>query len=320
MVRTRLSRYKRIRSLAGLCGGAKTCNPPCAAQMMEGNLLEKHDTYSVQKTLMTIVIYFLLFLCGDLLNSLIFDLIFSVIKLSVREFYVIIRMSGCLVLTYLFFWRYTTRGLRLEMSAFGITFGIKRWGILFAVFLPAFVVFAFLLVGRAEMGSLAFSSIILAVAASMITALKAGILEEMLFRGFIMKLLENRWNKFTAILVPSFIFSLAHIPSVESITVESVLLLVISGTLVGVMFSLVAYREKSIANSIAMHAMWNFVMVTDILHITTEQGSYGNPIFSIIIPSDSILLTGAGFGVEASLVAMVGYACICVMTLWGRRK
>lgn len=78
--------------------------------------------------------------------------------------------------------------------------------------------------------------------------------------------------------------------------------------------------RKSIANSIAMHAMWNFVMVTDILHITTEQGSYGNPIFSIIIPSASILLTGAGFGVEASLVAMVGYACICVMALWGRRK
>lgn len=49
----------------------------------------------------------------------------------------------------------------------------------------------------------------------------------------------------------------AHIPSVESITVESVLLLVISGTLAGVMFS---------------------------------------------------------------LAAMVGYACICAMILWGRRK
>ena len=43
---------------------------------------------------------------------------------------------------------------------------------------------------------------------------------------------------------------------------------------------------------------------------------YGNPIFSIIIPFDNVLLTGAGFGVEASIIAIVGYACICAVVLW----
>ena len=61
-------------------------------------------------------------------------------------------------------------------------------------------------------------------------------------------------------------------------------------------------------------------MVTSILHITTEQGYYGNPILSIIIPFDNVLLTGAGFGVEASIIAIVGYACICAGVLLSKNS
>lgn len=61
-------------------------------------------------------------------------------------------------------------------------------------------------------------------------------------------------------------------------------------------------------------------MVTDILHITTLQGAYGMPIVSVTIPSDNILLTGGGFGVEASLVAMIGYALICGAISFFKKK
>ena len=61
-----------------------------------------------------------------------------------------------------------------------------------------------------------------------------------------------------------------------------------------------------------MHTVWNFAIVTDILHITTSEGAYGEPIFQLIIPSDSILLTGAGFGIEASLIAIIGYTLACL--------
>ena len=135
-----------------------------------------------------------------------------------------------------------------------------------------------------------------------------------------MKLLENRWNKFVAIFAPSFLFSLLHIPSMETFSVVGVMLLIVSGTLVGIMFSLVAYKGNSISNSAIIHTVWNLVMVTSILHITTEQGYYGNPIFSIIIPFDNVLLTGAGFGVEASIIAIVGYACICAVVLLSKNS
>lgn len=282
--------------------------------------MEGQSNLSTQKTLKNIVLYFLLFLAGDFINSLVWDLFFSVVELPYRELYSVLRMSGQLFFTCLFFWIYTVKVLHLKMRSFGISFDIKPWGVLFSVLLPTFVVLVFLLIGNGYVNSFAVSDAILIVISSILTALKAGIIEEMLFRGFIMKLLESRWNKFVAIFAPSFLFSLLHIPSMETFSVVGVLLLIVSGTLVGIMFSLIAYKGNSIANSAIIHTVWNFVMVTGILHITTERGYYGNPIFSIIIPSDQVLLTGAGFGVEASIIAIVGYVCICAVVLLSKNS
>ena len=135
-----------------------------------------------------------------------------------------------------------------------------------------------------------------------------------------MKSLENRWNKYIAILAPSFIFSLLHIPSMQTFTVSGVVLIIISGTLVGIMFSLVTYKGNSIINSALIHGVWNFFIITDIMHITAAQETYGKPIFSVIISSNNILLTGAGFGVEASLISIIGYILICSFTMIPKKK
>ncbi|MDD3222854.1 MAG: CPBP family intramembrane metalloprotease [Clostridia bacterium] len=274
----------------------------------------KNNNFSTTKTIANILIYFVLFLAGELGSSLLFDLIFSVFKFSNVEYYYILRMLGSLIFTFFLFWIYTTKVLHREMKDFGITCDIKQWGVILSVLLPAFVVGIFLQLGEMRINSFSTVEIVLIIIASICIGLKSGILEEMLFRGFIMKLLENRWNRYIAIFVPSFLFSLVHIPSMENFTIGGVMLLIISGTLVGVMFSLVAYKGNSISNSAMMHGIWNFVLITDILHITTSAGAYGKPIFSLIIPSENILLTGGGFGIEASLVAIIGYLFVCSMT------
>ena len=276
--------------------------------------------FSTSKTLVNILVYFLLFLAGDLFSSIPFDLLFSFVELPSNALYVILRMLGALLLTIFLFWLYTTKGLHLKMKDFGITPNIKKWGVLISVFLPVFVTAIFAMIGKFEVNSFSAGEICLIVIASMLIALKSGITEEMLFRGYIMKLLESRWNKYIAILIPSFLFSLVHIPSMETFTVSGVLLLIISGTVVGIMFSLVSYKGKSISNSALLHAAWNFIMITDILHITTAQGTYGSPIFSIIISSDNVFLTGAGFGIEASIIAIIGYILVCGFVLIPKKK
>lgn len=291
--------------------------------LINWNLLGEYfvnRTYSTAKTLQYIIIYFLLFLAGELLNSLIFDTIFRVVKLPIRDLYVILRMAGGLIITYILFWLYTARGLHLKMTDFGITLAVQKWGILYAVCLPVGVAAAFLFIGEGSVNAVSFGEVILIIIGSLLMAFKAGILEEMLFRGYIMRLLESRWNKCIAILVPSFVFSLVHIPSMQTFSVSGVLLLIVSGTLVGMIFSFAAYKGNSISNSVLLHAVWNFLLVTDVLHITTSQEAYGAPIFSIIIPSDNIFITGAGFGVEASLVSIIGYFLICGAMILPKKK
>ena len=146
--------------------------------------------FSTPKTISVIIVYFLLFLAGDLLGSLIFDFLFSIIDLPVRELYPIIRMPDYLLLTLIFFWLYTTKVLHLKMEDFGISFSVKWWGVSLSVLLPAFVVTIFLIIGRAQVNVFSTGDIFLIGILSILIALKAGILEEILFRGFIMRLLE----------------------------------------------------------------------------------------------------------------------------------
>ncbi len=261
-----------------------------------------------------IVIYFVLFMLGDLLNSILFDLLFIFIKPTYTEMYSILRMAGCIIITYICFGIYTEKCIHMKMKDFGITFDIKKWGVIFSVILPAFVIVVYLMLGDIYITTFPAVQMILVLIASILRALKAGILEEMLFRGYIMKLLEERWGKYVAIFVPSFVFSLLHIPSMETFSIAGVLLLITSGTMVGIMFSLVTYKGNSISNSVLIHTLWNLTMVTSVLHISTKQSAYGKPIVSILIPNDNILLTGGGFGVEASIVAIGGYVLICLLT------
>ena len=224
--------------------------------------MEGKSSFSTKRVIFNVGIYFLLFLAGDLINSLTWDFIFSNVGPLHNEVYSIVRMSGQLLLTCLFFWLYTAKVLHLKMNCFRINMNAKFWGLLLAVLLPGFVVIIFFLIGKTEIASFETSEVILVVISSILTALKAGITEEMLFRGFIMKLLESRWNRYVAVLAPSFLFSLLHIPSMETFSIIGVILLIVSGTLVGVMFSVVAYKGNSIANSAIIHTVWNFAMIT----------------------------------------------------------
>ncbi|MDD6039523.1 MAG: type II CAAX endopeptidase family protein [bacterium] len=272
------------------------------------------------KTGLNILIYLLLFLAGDLVSGLFFDILFRFIHLPMSELYIIPRKLGAFLMIVLLFWLYTKKVLHMDMRDFGITCKLKTWGVIMAILLPAYVVVVYCMIGKTQLHAAPSNQVIAIIVLAVLIALKSGITEEMLFRGFIMKLMEKRWNKAVAIVAPSFLFALVHIPSMETITIAGVLLLIISGTLVGVMFSLAAYQEHSIANSAIIHIIWNLFFVTDILRITTAEGAYGNPLISIIIPSENMLITGSGFGIEASLISAVGYAVVCIVICLMRKK
>lgn len=141
--------------------------------------------------------------------------------------------------------------------------------------------------------------------------LGAGFAEEMIFRGIIMKVLENCFGKKAAIIIPSVIFGLIH--TTDGMNVKDMLILFIAGTSVGIMFSLITYASGTIWASAIVHAIWNTVMIGGILNIGVEHTA--DAIFSYKLTSTSLLITGGTFGVEASVVAIGGYLLVSLFAV-----
>lgn len=276
-----------------------------------------NDNLSKRKTLMHIVALLVIMFAGDFLSSIPFDIIFRYVELPLDWMYGSARITACIIVTYLIFRFYTHKFLHSKMEEFRIgRLGVRLVDILFALLLPSFVIGVFIILGKPFINHNLTNSVMSSIVViSLFRALKAGILEEILFRGYIMKLLENRWNKYIAIILPSLIFSLAHIPSMQEFNLVSLLLLICSGTLVGIMFSLIAYRNNSIWGSALIHTIWNFIMCGDILRIYFGKEISAKAIFTIILPTKNYLITGAGFGIEASIIAIVGYTIISIIAL-----
>lgn len=217
-------------------------------------------------------------------------------------------------------WLFCTKYLKAELAVFLIPkcrIQIK-WAVA-AVLLPVLVtaVYLFLpgdfIVNPLDTGiKLAFVTRGIFVA-----GLGAGIVEEMLFRGLLMNAVIQKWGKAAGILAPSLFFASLHIIGMNFSLLSCVQVLV-AGTLVGVMFSLIALESHSIWNSAIVHAVWNMIIIGGGLTIGTELNEYA--ICSYVLETRSFLLTGGEFGIESSVVSILGYLLVGLIAwrCWSR--
>ena len=141
----------------------------------------------------------------------------------------------------------------------------------------------------------------------------AGAVEEMIFRGVIMGMLEQRIRQVKAVLLPSVLFAVVHMVG-GSFDVMSMLQLLVSGSLVGILFSLIAIESGSIWNSALVHGIWNMVMAGGILHIGKAIDSQA--LYNWVLNTDETLWTGGEFGAEASLIAITVYLLVICLAVW----
>ena len=71
--------------------------------------------------------------------------------------------------------------------------------------------------------------------------------------------------------------------------------------------------HNSIWSAALMHGVWNLVMVGGLLHIGTVADS--DVWVQYLLDSDSLLLTGGDFGIEASIVSIVVYLAFACLSL-----
>lgn len=225
--------------------------------------------------------------------------------------------------TYLMVWLFCTKWLKEDMEAYGIPkCQIRGKWVVVAVILPVAVSVVYLfLPGRFEIQPLDVGTKAAFVTRGVFLAgLGAGVVEEMLFRGLLMNAVIRKWGRAVGIIAPSVLFASLHIIGMK-FSLLSCAQVMIAGTLVGVMFSLIALEGGSIWNSAIVHVFWNMIIIGGGMTIGTEPNEYA--VCSYVLETRIFLLTGGEFGIESSVVSVIGYlavSLIAVMLLRGKNK
>jgi membrane protease YdiL (CAAX protease family) len=140
-------------------------------------------------------------------------------------------------------------------------------------------------------------------------AIIPGFMEEMLFRGILFRWIEEFGGSWTALVVTSALFGLAHIMNPNATWFSSFTIAVEAGVLLGGAYML----TRSLWFPMGLHAAWNFtqgeifdVPVSGIDEHGLVQAKLSGPE----------LLSGGQFGLEASVLALLLATAIGGWIVW----
>ena len=122
------------------------------------------------------------------------------------------------------------------------------------------------------------------------------VLEEVFLRGYILKNLMVSFNKYTALIVSSLLFSLLHAlnPNVDLFSLTNIFL---AGILLGISY----IHTKNLWFPIALHLSWNLFQTLFGFNVS-GQDFYSLIEFSI---TENNVLNGGAFGFEGSIFSLV---------------
>lgn len=142
------------------------------------------------------------------------------------------------------------------------------------------------------------------------TALTAGFVGEIIFRGILFRIAEEKFGTITALSFITLLFAIFHL-NAEGATPVSVLS---TAMVAGLLLSSVYVLTRSLWVPIFLHFGWDFA----------EPGIYGaiNPgnsiqqsLFSSHIAGPD-LLTGGQLGPQNSIQALITSMAVCIIVLW----
>ena len=141
------------------------------------------------------------------------------------------------------------------------------------------------------------------------SALFPAVSEEMLFRGVLFRWLEEFGGSWAALLLTSAFFGAAHLMNPNASPIAAVGIAFEAGVMLGAAYML----TRSLWLPMGIHAAWNFTQ-GEVYDIPVS----GMPVHGVVDARlcCNPLLTGGGFGLEASLIAMVIATAFGLWLLW----
>jgi hypothetical protein len=138
----------------------------------------------------------------------------------------------------------------------------------------------------------------------------AAVCEELLFRGVIFRIVEERAGTWSALALSAVLFGAAHLVNPEATLWGAISIAVEAGVLFGAVYA----ATRSLWLPIGLHFAWNLVE-SGVFGTTVSGSSDGAAGLLRTTLSGPTVLTGGTFGPEASLVAMLVCAVPAVLLL-----
>ncbi|HPF23247.1 MAG TPA: type II CAAX endopeptidase family protein [Hyphomonas sp.] len=150
--------------------------------------------------------------------------------------------------------------------------------------------------------------------------LVAAMLEEVVFRGVLFRMLENTWGTIPALWLSSLLFGLQHLANVEGANLVASVTTGISVMLIGAFWALIFVHTRNLWIVGANHAAWNFaIMLTGLPLSGLEDWRKLAPFESRYNGPD--WLTGGAFGPETSaLTISLMIVCLAVLFREARKR
>lgn len=141
------------------------------------------------------------------------------------------------------------------------------------------------------------------------SALFPAISEELVFRGILFRWIEELGGSWTALFLTSSFFGAAHLFNPSSSWVAAAGIAFEAGVMLGAAYML----TRSLWLPMGIHASWNFTQ-GEVFDIPVS----GLPVEGLVSArlAGPSLLTGGGFGLEASVIAMVPATLFGLCLLW----
>lgn len=266
------------------------------------SLKQRLLTAPVTKIILCIVVCFAVFVLSQQLTTIILDL--TSIDRNFRNLFKAIISSVSVLYTYTLFYKIIEKRAITELSTKHLARNVF-FGVLIGVVLQCLTILVVSLFGDFKILAVnPFSYMIIPFT----VAFTVAIFEEILMRGIIFRIAEQKLGSYIALFISAMLFGLFHIVNPGS-TFISGLCVVAAGFLFGVAY----IYTRNLWFPIAIHFSWNF-MQSGVFGVVTSGNENTSSLLTTEL-SGNTLITGGGFGTEASLQTLLLYLTATLLLL-----
>ncbi|MGW0432041.1 CPBP family intramembrane glutamic endopeptidase [Micromonospora sp. NPDC003197] len=210
------------------------------------------------------------------------------------------------VLTYAWVVRRTERRAPTEVARAGAVAATGR-GVLIGVGMCAFVIVNIAFLGGYQVSGLGSMTGVVGLFGFMAVA---AVTEELIFRGVLFRIIEQRTGTWIALLLTGVVFGLMHLTNPQASLWGAIAIAVEAGFMLAACYA----ATRSLWVPIGLHFGWNFALA-GIFSAEVSGNDTAKGLLDVVI-SGPTLVSGGEFGPEASLYAVGAGVALTVVFMW----